>query len=332
MPVQADIVVTGKCHCRCWHCFRIKDKREDLSLVEIQNTLHSLYNMGTATVGITGGEPMLREDIKDIISMIPEGIQGQLYTTGHNVTREFAKFLKGSRISRVIISLDHYDENIACSMRNYEHAFMDALTAIHNLITEGIYTAVTVCVTEKLLESGELEKYFEYVKNLQVDEIRVVMPIPQGNLEGKTLNRLYSDAVKFVKTHKKRYIKDKDYPTVVNFCEMESAGYMGCAAGANYISINNDGLVTPCVAVPLSFGNIRENTLEDIFNNMSEYFEKSGRLCYGKISGRIIHKGNIDTSLTPLDIKISKEIAQQCRKPIRRAAIFECINEVIDNE
>lgn len=38
VPIQADIVVTGKCHCHCWHCFRIKDKREDLKLEEIKNS------------------------------------------------------------------------------------------------------------------------------------------------------------------------------------------------------------------------------------------------------------------------------------------------------
>lgn len=27
IPIQADIVVTGRCHCHCWHCFRIKDQK-----------------------------------------------------------------------------------------------------------------------------------------------------------------------------------------------------------------------------------------------------------------------------------------------------------------
>ena len=30
VPIQADIVVTGKCHCKCWHCFRIINTIGDL--------------------------------------------------------------------------------------------------------------------------------------------------------------------------------------------------------------------------------------------------------------------------------------------------------------
>lgn len=324
VPVQADIVVTGKCHCKCWHCFRIKDRREDLSLQEIKSCFKDLYDLGTGTVGITGGEPMLRSDIKDIISMIPDGIEGQLYTTGHNITEEFADFLKKTNLTRVIISLDHYQEDIACEMRHYNQAFEEAVNAIKILVSKGIYTAVTVCITDNLLKEEEIKKYFDFISSLKADEMRVIMPIPQGNLEGKRVGKLYSNAVKFVKQQKKIYERNTDYPQILNFCEFESAGYIGCSAGANYISINNDGLVTPCVAVPLSFGNIRNYSLKKIFDSMEKYFPKSGRICYGKISGRIISQENIDTMVTPINIEESERVAKQCRKSTRRAAFFEC--------
>lgn len=318
--------MTGKCHCSCWHCFRIKDKREDLSFEEIKKCFDELYELGTGTVGITGGEPMLRSDIKDIISIIPDGIEGQLYTTGHNITEEFVDFIKKSNLTRVIISLDHHDTHVACEMRNYNKAFDEAITAIKLLVSKGIYTAVTVCITENLLSAKELEKYFEFVNTLGPDEIRVIMPIPQGNLEGQDVGKLYSNAVKFVKQQKKLYEKNPLYPSILNFCEFESASYLGCSAGANYLSINNDGLVTPCVAVPLSFGNIRNDSLKNIFNSMEEHFPKSGRICYGKICGRIISREKVDTTVTPIDEKGSRVIANQCRKSTRRAAFFECFN------
>lgn len=207
VPVQADIVVTGKCHCSCWHCFRIKDKREDLKLEEIKRCFEELHQLGTATIGITGGEPMLRCDIKEIISMIPDGIEGQLYTTGHKIDDSFAKFIHNSKITRAIISLDHYDNDVACKMRNYKSAFSEAVDAIKILVNNGIYTAVTVCITDKLMKEDELKKYFDFVSSLGPDEIRVIMPIPQGNLEGRDVGRIYSEAVKFVKRQKQIYEK-----------------------------------------------------------------------------------------------------------------------------
>ena len=324
IPIQADIVVTGRCHCHCWHCFRIKDQKTDLTLREIHGIMSDLYDMGTATVGITGGEPMLRDDICDIIKLIPDGIEGQLYTTGHKITLDFAKFLSNTHITRVIISLDHYQENTANSMRNYSNAFAEAENAIRCLVKAGVYTAVTVCITERLLNRSALKCYFDHVCKLSPDEIRVILPIPQGNLEGKSVTRLYSQAIDFIKDIKREFATKKNYPGVVNFCEFESASYMGCSAGANYISINNDGLVTPCVAVPLSFGNIRENSLKKIFKDMERYFPKSGRVCYGKTSGRVMTRSKVDTTITPLNPEVSKKIASMCTASSHRAALFDC--------
>lgn len=324
VPIQADIVITGKCHCRCWHCFRIKDTREDLSFEEIKSVMDSLYELGTATIGITGGEPMLRPDIKDIANLIPEGIQGQLYTTGHNIDSDFARFIASSNITRVIVSLDHYLPAVANNMRHYENAFSEASQAIKCLVDEGIYTAVTVCITKALLAEDKLKSYFDYVSSLYPDEIRIILPIPQGNLEGREVARLYSNAIRFVKDLKKLYEGDKNYPGITNFCEFESAQYMGCSAGANYISINNDGQVTPCVAVPLSFGNVKERKLKDIYTGMEKFFPKSGRICYGKVSGKVISHSNIDTSQTPLSESDSARIASMCIRSKRRASIFKC--------
>lgn len=327
IPIQADVVVTGKCHCRCWHCFRIKDTREDLSLEEIKNVMHSLFEMGTATIGITGGEPMLRSDIRDIIRLIPTGIQGQLYTTGHNIDSDFARFISTSNVTRVIVSLDHYVPELANNMRHYKYAFSEAGRAIKHLVDEGVYTAVTVCITEALLEGTKLKSYFDYVSGLNPDEIRVILPIPQGKLEGHKVSRLYSDAICFIKKLKKQYENDEKYPGIINFCEFESAQYMGCSAGANYISINNDGQVTPCVAVPLSFGNIRDRSLKDIYADMEAFFPKSGRICYGKISGKVIAHSDIDTSITPLSESDSAKIASKCVKSKHRASIFTCFEK-----
>lgn len=327
LPAQADLVVTGRCHCNCWHCFRAKHNNEDLDLETIRSCLNQLYEMGTSTIGITGGEPMLRDDIVDIIMSIPDGIQGQLYTTGHLIDDNFAKILKKSNITRCIISLDHYDKKVTCEMRHYEKAFDEALNAIKALNRSNIYTSVTVCITDKLLEKEALSNYFEFVKSLAVSEIRIVMPIPQGKLEGKDFSRLYSDAVRYIKQFKKENAMNVNTPAVVNFCELESGNYLGCSAGAHYISINNDGNVTPCVALPLSFGNVKNEPIKTIFDNMGEYFPHSGRVCFGKISGRVLKSDNIDTAITPLPIDVSKKVAAKCWISNERAAFFKCLSD-----
>lgn len=322
IPLAADIVVTGRCHCRCWHCFRAMHNTVDLSLEKIQECMRSLHRMGAATVGITGGEPMLRGDILEIIRSIPEDMEGQLYTTGAGIDEAFAKKLKGTAVTRCIISLDHYDKDVVCRLRNQKNAYDDVLCAVRALTAQHIYTSVTVCMTTKLSSEEEFEKYIAFANSLGVSEIRVVMQIPQGNLQGVNVGQIYAETLGMVKKIKEKYNKRRDCATILNFCEVESSDYFGCNAGANYISVNNDGNVTPCVAVPLAFGNVNEKSLEEIYHEMNSYFPCSSRVCYGIASGRIMKSQNIDTSRVPVSRKKSVMVAEKCVMATGKGELF----------
>lgn len=322
IPLAADIVVTGRCHCHCWHCFRAMHNPVDLSFEKIQECIQSLHHIGAATVGITGGEPMLRNDIFDIISSIPEDMEGQIYTTGIGIDEVFAKRLKNTSVTRCIISLDHYDKETVCRLRNQKNAYDDVVSAVRALTTHHIYTSVTVCMTKELAQEEEFEKYIAFANSLGVSEIRVVMQIPQGNLEGVNVGKLYAQTLSMVKKIKEKYNKRTDCATILNFCEVESSDYFGCNAGSNYISINNDGNITPCVAVPLTFGNVNEKSLEEIYQDMNRYFPCSSRVCYGIASGRIMQNDNIDTSRVPISRKASVMVAEKCVMATGKGELF----------
>lgn len=322
VPLQADIVVTGRCHCDCWHCFRAKYGQEDMSLDKIKECMNALAELGAASVGITGGEPMLRTDIMEIIEAIPEGMEGVLFSTGLGIDDAFALKLEHTRLSRCILSLDHFNEEICCKLRRNRNAFKDAVQAIQALTAKDIYTAVTVCITHELMKEGALQQYFEFVGGLGVQEVRVVMPIPQGNLEGQEVGRFYGKAMGLLKQLKRENAANEAFPVIINFCEFESSDYFGCGAGSNYIAINNDGHVSPCVSVPSSFGSVYDHTLEKIYNDMGAIFSSSNCACFGISSSSIIAKENIDTSLTPMPPELSVEVAKKCRVSSERAGIF----------
>lgn len=322
IPIQADLVVTGKCHCQCWHCFRAKYKSEEMNIEVIKELINELYDLGTVNLGITGGEPMLRNDILDIIDYIPRGMEAQLYTTGHRIDNQFAAKLKQTNLTRCIISLDHFDPVITNRLRNNAHAFEDAVTAIKALVKARIYTSVTVCVTNELLEEGELEKYIQFAANLHVSEIRIVLQIPQGNLAGKQIGRIYGRAACRIKEMQTLYNGRGDYPTIVNFNDLESIRYFGCGAGFNYITINDDGMVTPCVAVPLAFGDSTKERLADIYEMMSGKFPESNIACYGVASGAVIANEEIDIGIPPLSKEQSGWVVERCQMVSKKAAIF----------
>jgi len=318
----ADVVVTGRCHCSCWHCYRIKHCNVDLGFEQIKGFIEQCNELGVSTLGITGGEPMLRNDILDIIKCIPDGMEGQLYTTGHKINDEFCKQIKNTNLSRVIVSLDHFDENVVVKTKNNPRAYKETLEAIDCLTRNEIYTTVTVCILPEFTYE-EINKYFDFVSNLGIQEVRVVLPIPQGKLEGQEVKNTYFGAKKLVKDIKKKNLDNPNYPNIILFCEFESGSYFGCSAGAHYVSVNNDGNITPCVAVPLSFGNIYEEPLNIIYERMKKFFQTSGPTCYGRKTGKVICDMGIDTSITPLCKEISEEVARQYIVKGRRSSFYE---------
>lgn len=326
IPLQADLVVTGKCHCDCRHCFRANYvDQSELSHEKIKEIFESLNIMGTAILGITGGEPMLKKDIIDIISMVPRGMETQLYTTGINIDNCTAEKLAKAGLKRCIISLDHYKEEKVCNLRNNKNAYRDALTAIKELILQKIHVAVTICITEEFLVLDEINNYVEFVKSLGVDEIRIVSAIPEGKLEGKDIVQLHYNSQKIIRNLKTEYRLKADYPILCNFGEIESFEYIGCGAGTHYISVNSDGKVTPCVSVPLSFGNVNDCSLERIYSDMEEYFPMSSCSCIGVACDAIKKKKNIDILNPPADKDMSIEIIKEYTSSARMAKLFRAI-------
>lgn len=325
VPLQADVAVTGKCHCDCIHCFREQNNNQDLQLNIIKTFIEELYDLGGSTLGITGGEPMLRKDILDIIKLIPKGMEGILYTTGHGINDSFVEKVENTNLNKIIISLDHYNENKVALTRNYGNAFKEATEAIKLLSKYSIYTAVTLMITEDFIDEDEIIKYIEFVNHLGVDEVRLTLPIPQGKLAGRDFEKHYSNGIRAARNVKNKLCKEKNMPTIMVFSEYESHKYFGCGAGTHYISLNNDGNIIPCVSVPLPFGNVYESSFKEIYKNMNTYFKCSCKTCFGKKVSKALIEEKLSSKIDLLDEKDSELLKRKVAIDDGMASFFSML-------
>jgi GTP 3',8-cyclase len=105
--------VTDVCNFKCIYCLpngytKSKHKQEPLSLQEIQNLVHGFAKLGFTKVRITGGEPTIRKDILEIISIVtntPGISQVALSTNGYRL-EEMAGDLQKAGVSKINISID----------------------------------------------------------------------------------------------------------------------------------------------------------------------------------------------------------------------------------
>jgi len=107
------VSVTDKCNLRCVYCMPLEGlpwlKREDiLSYEEIAHVVHTMAGMGLQRVRITGGEPLVRRDLSDLVEMIaamPE-IEDLSLSTNAVLLADQAEALKRAGVQRLNISLD----------------------------------------------------------------------------------------------------------------------------------------------------------------------------------------------------------------------------------
>jgi len=107
------ISVTDRCNLRCLYCMPPEgvpqmSHNEILSYEEIRAVVQAAAELGITKIRLTGGEPLVRADLPNLIKMLSqiEGIQELSLTTNGTFLKKYARELKQAGLSRVNVSLD----------------------------------------------------------------------------------------------------------------------------------------------------------------------------------------------------------------------------------
>ena len=162
-PTLGTLLVTYRCNLRCRVCdlpYRALENRRrgirDLDTRALRAVLRDMKAIGTAGVGVTGGEPMLRRDLEDLLAYATSlGLHAHLNTDGFDVERR-ARGLLGTGVRSVNVSLDGATAATHDAARGRAGAFDDACRALSVLArARGAarrprLTAVTVLTSKNL--------------------------------------------------------------------------------------------------------------------------------------------------------------------------------------
>lgn len=131
-----------------------------------------------------------------------------------------------------------------------------------------------------------------------------------GKLTAKPEERLSAENVATIFEIQKKCTKTKGYPGVFAYDYFESEKYYGCGAGFNYMFIDSQGNVCPCDFTMMSFGNILERPLPEIWEETSKHFCTPGPACYANISNDVIFSKK--KAEWPLNKQATLEILDEC--------------------
>jgi radical SAM protein with 4Fe4S-binding SPASM domain len=221
---------------------------------------------------ITGGEPFLRSDIFEIIGVIrSRGFDAFLLSNGVLIDKEKAQRISDLGVKGVQVSIEG-PENVHEMIRG-RGSFSSAMKGVQHLLEAG--ATVTLNVTLSDINADYFMEMVEISSSAGVQRLGFSRLVPSGRGAGLVHNMLRKEKVKelyeSIFSLKTNGLKIVTGDPIVN--QMSSDGYEdngiipmgGCAAGVSGITLLQDGTIMPCRRLNVPLGNIREDSLREIW-------------------------------------------------------------------
>lgn len=182
------ISVTDRCNFRCRYCmprevfgpdFAFMPHDQLLTYEEIVRVTRLFVNLGVHKVRLTGGEPLLRKNLEDLVAMLVEipGVDDiALTTNGSLLTYAKAKALKDAGLTRATVSLDSLDNDVFMAMNDVKFpvekvlAAMDAAdeaglspVKINMVVKRGMNENSVIPMAEKFRGTGRILRFIEFM-------------------------------------------------------------------------------------------------------------------------------------------------------------------------
>lgn len=279
LPRYLCICFTNQCLYNCEHCSNAKvNKGTELSDEEIIKVFDFFKTKGIFKVIFTGGEPLLRPSLIDVIGKLDkDSVFVAVCTSGFGLSLEKAQKLKESGLTLIKIGLDFSDQERNDDYKKFKGAYKNSIEAIKNSVKADLCVVVQTLLRRELLDEPQrLFDFVNFLEKLGVNELLFLEPKPCGNYFDLENNLSKPDKEKFYLLSKKinhsfRKIKCSSY--------FESEEIMGCMAGLGNFYLDGVGNIMPCVFAQKSFGNIKDKSLDEIYRNFTDNFKKPRKSC-----------------------------------------------------
>lgn len=258
--------LTERCNCRCQHCYQEDAPASELAPSELFSVLEQykylLERVGQpGRITLTGGEPLLREDLFSLIHQIKPHYPWALLTNGTLVDKAIARNLKRLAPTFVQISLDGGPETHD-AIRG-PGSFDAAIAGIQALVSARIHVSLSFTAHRgnyrEFLEVAQIARKLK-VKRLWTDRL-----IPAGNATREGVlspneTREYLSLLAKAQASWSGVSSER----ALQFLTCGGTPYR-CTAGDSLLALQPNGDLYPCRRLPLKVGNILNIPLIELY-------------------------------------------------------------------
>ncbi len=281
--------MTRACNLACVHCRAgaCPDADPDeLSFEQSKALIDSIVAVAKPILIMTGGEPLLREDLFELARYAKAtGLRPVLATNGVLVTEDKARQIASSGISRVSISLDGATAEDHDAFRQVPGSFAASLAGIANLRRAGVSVQINTTLTRR--NRRQLAQIMALAEKIGAEAFHVFLLVPTGRARDmageemgpkeyeETLLEFYrlgrTSKLETKATCAPQYYRILRQQAKIEGLEVSeqtfglNARTRGCLGGISFAFVSHKGEVRPCGYFDLQAGNIHEQEFGEIW-------------------------------------------------------------------
>jgi radical SAM protein with 4Fe4S-binding SPASM domain len=295
--------LTYRCNLACEHCYldaggkpAVKDEafadRSELTTEGCYEVIDQIAAFAPECLTIlTGGEPLLRRDILDIVRRAhARGLWVVVGTNGVKITENLARILKDAGVRGLSLSLDALDAAAHDGFRRVRGAWQNTVEGARILHAVGLpFIVQTTVARHNVKDLAAIAAFAREELGAKVWNLYFLVPTGRGtfvsDLTPADHDAVLADLSRIRAAHAgAMLVNAKCAPHHIRHAVMEEAGgpdaalqrtYAGdaggCPAGTHYLGIRPNGDVTPCPYLPVFGGNLRKTPLLELWR-VSEPF------------------------------------------------------------
>lgn len=272
MPNLLSFAINDVCNAGCEHCSffnGVDDKTKDvLSLEQTQQVITASQELGVSMINFVGGEPLMREDLPEIIAAVDKDLSSTSIFTNGWYLEERVKELKAAGLDYVYVSIDSANPRLHDKFRKRKELFDRAITGIKKAKSLGLSCGISSTMTPEAFKKGELERIIELGKKIGIHEVLVFDALPTGRYRHRK-DLIDKDWADELIEFSKKYNDDPAYPGILIHAYTTSHRSVGCACGTSYFYVSPYGDVMSCDFNHAIMGNIKNEPLYRIWERMS---------------------------------------------------------------
>ncbi len=310
--------LTRKCNLNCVHCRAGSERGPypgELETAKCHEILGQIREVGNPIVILTGGEPLLREDIFDLAKAGTRmGLRMVMATNGTLLTPEIIAQMKSSGIKRLSISIDGATAQKHDAFRKVPGAFDSAMAGIRLLRQHGLEFQINTTVSRHNVK--ELSEILNLAVSVGAVAHHIFLLVPTGRAKGMVNQEI--DSLEYEKLlhwfYRMRdrvplHLKATCAPHYYRILRQEArkkgetVGFetygldgvtRGCLGGTSFCFISNTGIVQPCGYLELACGDLKTASFQSVWKDsrifkslrdFSAYKGKCGRCSYIRFCG-----------------------------------------------